>query len=627
MTHSSSVGTTRSRVTDYIADFLRAQGVHNCFGVGGANIEDLYDALHHTGEPMRALVAKHEFSAAAMADGHYRASGRPAALAVTSGAGAMNLVPGLAELRASQIPVLALIGQPPAKLDGHGSFQETSGLGGTLSAERLFSQLAVYCARVEEAEDIRTLLPEAWARAQAEPAGPAVLLLPKDVQQSVLTSWAPPAAVRPARRPPASARRQREAARVLAAAGTEPGGVVVIAGRGVASANARNELLRLSDALGAAVAVAPDARDVFDNRHPRFLGVTGAIGHGAAEAALRRAAAVLLAGTRLPQLAGGPLRERLKDVPVVGLCDRRPYLAADQAALVHLDGPLRQELVTLTELLPAPPETTQATPTPPSPATADILAAPLDMRTAVTTLAGQLPDGAVVVCDAGNCGATAIHHLPTPPGGRFVVAQGMGGMGHSFGAAVGACLATGAPTFVVAGDGAFLMHGLEVHTAAELQLPITFLILNNNAHAMCHTREHVFFNAEYSYNLFRPTRIAEGVAAMFPHLPARGVRTAGELRQTLQARPGSGPLLISVDVDHREMPPFTPFRPHTRTTEAIPPNHPSHQNSERPWHDLHPASRHPARDRRGPRTAPLGDDPEGGGDRPGARPHQGELHL
>ncbi|WP_369268137.1 thiamine pyrophosphate-binding protein, partial [Streptomyces harbinensis] len=78
----------------------------------GANIEDLYDAVQSAGAPLRALVAKHEFSAATMADGYHRASGRPAAVAATSGAGAMNLVPGLAELRASRVPALALIGQP-----------------------------------------------------------------------------------------------------------------------------------------------------------------------------------------------------------------------------------------------------------------------------------------------------------------------------------------------------------------------------------------------------------------------------------------------------------------------------------------------------------------------------------
>ena len=49
------------------------------------------------------------------------------------------------------------------------------------------------------------------------------------------------------------------------------------------------------------------------------------------------------------------------------------------------------------------------------------------------------------------------------------------------------------PTVVVAGDGAFYMHGMEVHTAIEYGLPITFVVLDNSAHAMCVTREQLFY--------------------------------------------------------------------------------------------------------------------------------------
>ncbi|WP_181008928.1 thiamine pyrophosphate-binding protein, partial [Streptomyces sp. SM12] len=231
-------------MVDYIAEFLPAQRLRHVFGVGGANIEDLYDAVHHAGAPLRALVAKHEFSAAAMADGHFRASGEPAAVVATSGAGAMNLVPGIAELRASCVPALVLIGQPPARLDGRGSFQETSGRAGSIDALRLFSEIGVHCARVEDPESITTLLPAAWEAAQRETPGPAVLLLPKDVQQSVITPWRAPVPVLPAPRPLTADAVRRVAVRTLLDA-RGAGDVVVIAGRGVARSGARDELARL----------------------------------------------------------------------------------------------------------------------------------------------------------------------------------------------------------------------------------------------------------------------------------------------------------------------------------------------------------------------------------------------
>jgi histidinol-phosphate aminotransferase len=78
---------TLVRLADYLAGALARLGVRHVFGVGGANIEDLYDAFHRTGGVVRAVVAKHEFSAATMADGYARTSGRPGVVAVTSGGG------------------------------------------------------------------------------------------------------------------------------------------------------------------------------------------------------------------------------------------------------------------------------------------------------------------------------------------------------------------------------------------------------------------------------------------------------------------------------------------------------------------------------------------------------------
>lgn len=60
----------------------------------------------------------------------------------TAGVVSLNLVAGLGESFVSRVPVLALVGQPPAVLDGRGSFQDTSGRGGSLDAEAIFSAVA-----------------------------------------------------------------------------------------------------------------------------------------------------------------------------------------------------------------------------------------------------------------------------------------------------------------------------------------------------------------------------------------------------------------------------------------------------------------------------------------------------
>ncbi len=171
------------RVVDHIVEHLARTDSEYIFGVDGANIEDLYDAAYFCSD-ITAVLAKHEFSAATMADGYSRSGAGLGVVAATAGGGALNLVPGLGESLTSRVPVLALVGQPATTMDGRGSFQDTSGRNGSLDAVALFSAVSVFCRRVMTPSDIITALPDAIAAARS--GGPAVLLLPKDIQQSMV---------------------------------------------------------------------------------------------------------------------------------------------------------------------------------------------------------------------------------------------------------------------------------------------------------------------------------------------------------------------------------------------------------------------------------------------------------
>jgi acetolactate synthase-1/2/3 large subunit len=192
-------------------------------------------------------------------------------------------------------------------------------------------------------------------------------------------------------------------------------------------------------------------------------------------------------------------------------------------------------------------------------------------RDAMTALDAVLPDGTDIVVDAGNIGASAIHYLPVRRDGRFIVALGMGGMGYSFGAGVGVTFgramsartagdSQGRRTVVIAGDGSFLMHGMEIHTALQYRLPVTFLLFDNHAHAMCVTREQLFYDDLYSYNRFGPSRLGAGLAAMLPGLPSVDVTEIdalpGALRTALDIE---GPSVVSIECSADEIPPFAAF--------------------------------------------------------------------
>lgn len=558
------------RVVDHIARVLGEHGVRHVFGVHGANIEDLYDALLRGGS-VQAVVAKHEFSAATMADGGCRTSGALGVVASTSGAGAMNIVPGVAEAHASRIPMLALVGQPPQQLEGRGAFQDSSGLAGAFDAQRLFATISRFCERVIDPARIDEQLRAALGAARSSPQGPAVLLLPKDVQQALVASdlergspFAPTGLGPPAAPALELSADVRSALRRAAAA---PDGVLVIAGLGVALANARDELRRLAGGLGAWVAVAPDAKDAFDNRARRFAGVAGPLGHPNVRGCLARAEVCIVAGTRLPQLVGGGLADELAGCTVLCIDPEPPFVDAGSCGeLLWVGGELRRSLRAALATLAADGRTGARECPPHDGPLPRALPVPshdgLTYRELVHAIAAALPDETTVVSDAGNASAHVLHSIPTPRDGHFVVALGMGGMGHSFGAGIGAAFATRRRAFVLSGDGGFYMHGMEVHTAIEHDLPVTFVVFNNNAHAMCVTREQLFFGDPPSFNLFRGSDIGGGLARMFPSLRVAHPETAEELRHFLVATNATdGPALAAVDVDPHELPPFAPFLP------------------------------------------------------------------
>jgi acetolactate synthase I/II/III large subunit len=566
------------RVVDHIVEHLAAIDVTHIFGVDGANIEDLYDAAHFHPD-ITAVLAKHEFSAATMADGYSRSGAGLGVVAATAGGGALNVVPGLGEALASRVPVLALIGQPSTALDGLGSFQDLSGRNGALNAEALFSAVSVYCHRVTEPADIVPALSQAIAAARS--GGPAVLLLPKNIQQAKVdcTAGSGDLGLHHQIGDP------RPIARALQRA---VGPVTIIAGEQVARDDARTELEQLRATLRARVATVPDAKDVAGTPglgSSSALGVTGVMGHPGVAEAVAGSGLCLIVGTRLSVTARAGLDEALASVRTVSLGSAAPYVPCTH---VHTDD-LRASLALLNVALsgagrPAgirvPDSVRQSELTPP----------PFDgpgvrYRDAMTVLDQVLPDGVDIVVDAGNTGAAAIHYLPVRRGGRFLVALGMGGMGYSFGAGIGMAFgSTGGRakrngqrprrTVVIAGDGAFFMHGMEIHTALQYRLPVTFVLFNNNAHAMCVTREQLFYDDLYSYNRFEPANLGAGLSAMFPGLQSVDVLDAEGLADALRvALDADGPSVVSVECAADEIPPFAPFLARAAPKSEVVNNH------------------------------------------------------
>ncbi|MEB3032588.1 thiamine pyrophosphate-binding protein [[Mycobacterium] nativiensis] len=541
---------------DHIVAQLPPAGVRHIFGVDGANIEDLYDAAYFRTD-ITTVLAKHEFGAATMADGYSRSGAGLGVVAATSGGGALNLIAGLGESLASRVPVLALVGQAPHAMDGRGSFQDTSGRNGALDAQALFAGVSLFCERVLDPDDIVAALPRAIGAARR--GGPAVLLLPKDVQQGIITiGTCLRNGIHDSERPPIGNPQP-----ILHALRGAHGPVTIIAGEQVARDDARNELEELRAMLRARVVCVPDAKDVSGTTGfgaSSALGVAGVMGNPSVAEAVAASALCLVVGTRLSQTARAGLDAALAGVRTVSIGSAPPYLPCTHVQTIDLQaslsrlcsaltGPGRPRWLRVPDTLPR----TELRPPP--------YAGPgVRYRDTMRVLDHELPDSVDIVVDAGNTGAAAIHYLPPRRGGRFLVALGMGGMGYSFGAGIGTALGRGRRTVVIAGDGAFFMHGMEIHTAVQYRLPVLFVLLNNNAHGMCVTRERLFYDGLHSYNRYTPSHLGAGLASMFPGLNAIETADAGGFGAALRtALAHDGPSVVSVECAADEIPPFAPF--------------------------------------------------------------------
>jgi acetolactate synthase I/II/III large subunit len=550
-------------VAKYIVEHLKETGTDVIFGVGGANIEDVYDAIFHHGTGIKAVIAKHEFSAVTMADGYSRSSGKLGVVVATSGGGAFNLIPGITEAATSSVALLAIVGQIPQHLEGKGGFQDSSGMSGSLSAESIFRGASKSCQRITCAAQVPKALQDAMEIALTPPFGPSVLLIPKNIQASLMnfSTITSLCDSDPAEKSAISIENFQRAVKLICNATPD---VHIICGDAVLRKKVKSLVDEIASRLDATVSVTATGKGAFDNHSPRFVGAVGVMGHLSAYEAIQQAKTCILIGTRMSAMSRFGLEDILAKKNVVHIHHDATFLNVHDAEFIELIGSIPSILnALLLEIKShglAPNDLNGVV----QPEFKFLQAPATEASTAfqawMTILDGQMESTANIIIDAGNTGAAAVHFLKAPSHGTWTIALGMGGMGYSFGAAIGACLANGNKTYVVAGDGAFFMHGSEIHTAIELNLPIIFIVFNNNAHAMCVMRETLFYTAPYSYNRFKQANIGDGIKAMFPTIPVYTVTTTVEFEKALGRLSGhASTSLICVEMDADEMPPFKPF--------------------------------------------------------------------
>ncbi len=171
----------RKTINQIIVKFMKFLGIKYCFGVPGSNMS-LLDEINKS-KKIKLILAKHEEGAGFMASGYSKSTGLPCSCFGSVGPGATNLVTSIAAAYYDSQPILVLSGQVSSSLKGRASFQESTGIGRTISQLKIFKEITGYAEVIEDEKKIIQILKKVYFTLNDHRPSPAYLEIPADVMQ------------------------------------------------------------------------------------------------------------------------------------------------------------------------------------------------------------------------------------------------------------------------------------------------------------------------------------------------------------------------------------------------------------------------------------------------------------
>jgi acetolactate synthase-1/2/3 large subunit len=460
-----------------LVDQLQIHGVNHVFCVPGESYLAVLDALYDA-RGIRLIVNRHESGSTFMADAYAKLTGQPGVAFVTRGPGATNASIGVHTAYQDSTPMVLFVGQVGNDFVEREAFQE-------IDYRRMFGQMAKWVAQIDLPARIPEFVAHAFQVATSGRPGPVVLALPEDLLEQ--TAEVDDGACH---QPVQSAPTDTQIAGVRRLLGQARSPLVLLGGSGWTEAACEN-LRRFVEANQLPVACAFRYQDLFDNRHPNYIGDVGIAINPKLAQRVRDADLILAIGPRLGEMTTGGYsllaaprpRQNLvhvhQGIEELGrvyqaqlmIASGMPQFASRMAMMVPVESPT---WAAATAQARAEYEAWQAQ--------APVYGSTkprLDLWQVVQMLQASLPADTIIANGAGNF-ATWAHRYWRYSGLRTQLAPTAGSMGYGVPAGIAAKLVAPERTVVVfAGDGDFLMTGQELATAAMYQAGVLILIFNN----------------------------------------------------------------------------------------------------------------------------------------------------
>lgn len=564
----------KTKVSNYIAQFLAIHGVIDVFMITGGGAMHLNDAIGHH-QDLHCTYNHHEQACAIAAEGYARLTGKVAAVCVTSGPGGTNAITGVLGGWQDSIPMFVISGQVkretttwstsvPLRQLGDQEFQIVDCVKG----------MTKYAHMITEPTEIRYHLEKAWYLCNHGRKGPVWLDIPLDVQASVVEegelrgfvleeettgSMSGTEMLKIHENPVYDVRLTNRIVEKI----SEAERPVILAGTGVRLSGAYEDFLRCIDNLQVPVVTAWNAHDLLWDEHPLYCGRPGSVGTRGGNFVVQNSDLLMVLGCRMNirQISYNYKEFAKHAYKIVVDIDEaelhKPTVAIDM--MIHanvadvmkdiadksLETGNHQEWLRwcrgINERYPA--------------ALPDYFSRqkPLNPYAFIHRFSGCLSEGDKVICGNGSACVITFQTMQIKKGQRLFTNSGCAAMGYGFPAAIGCAVAEqGGRVICLDGDGSFQMNIQELQTVVYNNLNLKIFILNNNGyHSIRQTQT----------NLFEPplVGVCDGNGLSFPDLEkiayAYGIAYVkidaladipGKMRKVLEPE---GPVLCEVVVD------------------------------------------------------------------------------
>jgi len=419
-------------------------------------------------------LVRHEQSAGHAASGYARITGRPGVCVVTSGPGATNLITAIASAYMDSIPIVAITGQVQSSLLGRDVFQEADITG----ACEPFTKHSYLC---KDVNDLPRIFKEAFHVAGTGRPGPVLIDVPVDIQKQEVDNFEYPESIDIIGYKPSVSGNGLQIKRACEAI-AQAERPVICAGGGVFTADARDQLAAFAEKANIPVVSTMMGIGTLPSRHRLNLGMLGSHGVPSANKAISNTDLLIVCGARVGDRALACPDQVAGHATIIHIDIDPAEIGKNMPAHIPIVGDIKLVLEQMIERA----ETVNhddwiarcnADKTPPSPrASSSEYVAPKEF---MRILSRKMADDSVLVADVGqnqiwsaNC--FEIKH------GRFLTSGGMGAMGYSVAAAMGACMANpNRQVAAVCGDGSFQMQFMELATIKCHNVGLKIIVMNN----------------------------------------------------------------------------------------------------------------------------------------------------